>query len=52
MQIKTSRLIFPFDKAVVGIFPSLSIYSPVASACSGVRIFRSDPALYGKVVPG
>lgn len=42
MQIKTSRLIFPFDKAAVGIFPCLSIYSPVASACSGVRFFQND----------
>lgn len=42
MQTKTSRLIFPLDKSRVGIFPCLNIYSPVASACVGVRFFQND----------
>ncbi len=42
VQTKTSRLIFPFDKNRVGIFPYLNIYSPVASAWVRVRIFQND----------
>lgn len=42
VQTKTGRLIFPFDKSGVGIFPCLNIYSPVASACAGVRFFQND----------
>lgn len=42
MQTKTSRLIFPYDKTGVGIFPCLNIYSSVISACSGVRFFQND----------
>lgn len=51
MQTKTSRLIFPFDKSWVGIFPYLNIYSPVASACAGVRFFQND-RVWRKVIPG
>lgn len=47
MRIKTGRLIFPFDKAAVGMFPYLNIYSSVASACAGVRFFQ---VLCGKVI--
>lgn len=51
VQTKTSRLIFPFDKSTVGIFPYLNIYSPAAFACAGVMFFR-DGRVHTKVTPG
>lgn len=48
MQTKTSRLIFPYDKTGVGIFPCLNIYSSVISACSGVRFFQNDSLFVGR----
>lgn len=41
---KQSRLIFPFDKRRVGIFPYLNIYSPAAATCAGVRFFQNGRA--------